>query len=253
MRPLLMVHGISSNARKTFGVPGRLFRKVRAKSMCWFLESLGYRPGYDLFWYSYRTLMPIPASARQLKKEIVRVREITGSREVDLLTFSLGGIIAKFYAVSSLYGNEIKRMIMIAPPFLGSHWADWVWVNFHHSKDDLLFPGDGRALSPQILKFNNLFLQELARTPFPAGIETTVIAGKTLVGAKNDPVSNYVRWLTGLVGEGDMVVPVESTRIRVDHYFEVAQEFSPGVIHKFLPSQPKIQRVVAQQLGLSHQ
>lgn len=248
MRPLVMVHGISSNARKTYGVPGLIWKKPYRNSMYSYLVQKGYRPGIDLFWYSYRTLQPVSISARRLKEEIIKVQKATGEAKIDLLTFSLGGIIGKYYSVSPLYGNEIKKMIMIAPPFLGSHWADWFRAGLTSGKNDLMFAGDGQALSPQILSFNNPFLRELAKTTFPPEIDSTIIAVRTLIKTKLQPIANYVSWLTNWAGEGDIVVPVESTRIPVNQFFEVQEDFSPMAIHRFLPYNSKIQQLVSEEL-----
>lgn len=242
-----MVHGISNNARKTYGVPG-LFLKPHPNGMYDYLTKHGYQPGIDLFWYSYPTLNPIPVSARRLKSEIQNVMKITGAQELDLLTFSLGGIIGKYYAVSPLYQNEIRHLVMIAPPFQGSHWADWFRVSFTQSADDLVFEGDGKALSPQVLSFENPFLRKLALTPFPNSLETTIIAVKAVVTQQHSLVYESFRWLTNWTGEGDLVVPIESTRINVNHFYEITEELSLKAIHRYLPYNPRVQELAFQAL-----
>ncbi len=142
-----MVHGISSNSRKTYGTPGRFLRPY-PDGMYNYLVEQGYQSGVDLFWYSYPTLDPIPVSARRLQSEIEKIAKISANQEPDVLTFSLGGIIGKYYVVSPLYRSKIHKLIMIAPPFLGSYWADWLRIPFVQSAKDLMFEGDGIALSP---------------------------------------------------------------------------------------------------------
>jgi hypothetical protein len=242
-----MVHGISSNARKTYGVPG-LFLKPHPNGMYDYLIKQGYKPGIDLFWYSYPTLNPIPVSARRLKSEIQNVIKITGVQELDLLTFSLGGIIGKYYVVSPLYQNEIRNLVMIAPPFQGSHWADWFRVSFTQSADDLVFEGDGKALSPQVLSFENPFLRKLALTPFPNSLETTIIAVKAVLTQQHSLVYESFRWLTNWTGEGDLVVPIESSRINVNHFYEITEELSLKAIHRYLPYNLRVQELAFQAL-----
>lgn len=249
MRPLLMVHGISSYARETFGVPEGIFKKPRKNSMYLYLQSLGYQPGKDLFWYTYWTYHPVPVLARRLHHELEKVKTISGNREIDILTFSLGGIISKYYLISPLYqDHQIKKLIMIAPPFLGSRWADWYKYAFTPSEKDMLFPGDGRALTPNVLSFKSPFLNALAKTPFPEEVETTIIAMKALTENINKPISQYVNWLTGWIGEGDTIVPVESTKVPVQHYYEIVEEFSLKAFHKYLPYHPRVQELVAKEL-----
>lgn len=248
MRPLLMVHGLGGSAHDTFGAPGRFSKKTAAGGMCLFLQQQGYQPGRDLFWYTYNSFQPVPASARRLKKELATILTDSGKPGADLLTFSLGGIVSKYFAVSPLYEGEIRRLIMVAPPFYGSPWANWLRTRFVPGESDYIFPGDGRSLSPQILSFKSPFLMKLAQTPFPSGIETTIIAARATAGAARDPLSSYARWLTTWLGEGDSVVPLKSTKIPVDHYYELAEEFSIRIMHRFLPFHPQIQQLVAQQL-----
>lgn len=247
LRPLLMIHGISSNSRKTYGTPGRLFGP-NSDGMYSYLIKQGYQPGVNLFWYSYSTLNPIPVSARRLQSEIEKIVKITANQELDLLTFSLGGIIGKYYVVSPLYQNNIHKLIMVAPPFLGSHWADWLRIPFVQSAKDVMFKGDGMALSPQVLSFKNPFLKKLADTPFPEQIETTIIALKAVLNHQHSLVYESFQWLTNWTGEGDLVVPVESTRIRVDHFYEITEELSLKSIHRYLPFNPRVQELVFQAL-----
>lgn len=242
-----MVHGISSNAGRTFGVPG-FFGRLHPNGMYNYLIKQGYRPGIDLFWYSYPTLNPIPVSARRLKSEIEKVMKTASVQELDLLTFSLGGIIGKYYVVSPLYQDEVRKLVMIAPPFLGSHWADWFKTRFTQSADDLMFEGDGKALSPQVLSYKNPFLKKLAQTPFPDEIETTIIALKAVATHQHGLVYESLRWLTNWTGEGDLVVPVESTRIKVNHFYEITEELSLKAIHRYLPYNPRVQELVFQAL-----
>ncbi|HEX3046238.1 MAG TPA: hypothetical protein VHY08_15890 [Bacillota bacterium] len=250
MRPLLIVHGINSNARSTYGAPGKFSKKGRSKSMFTFLESIGYKAGQDLFWYSYQTRRPISISMNILKAQITKTLQLTHSTEVDLLTFSLGGIISKYYLISPCYQNEVKRLIMIAPPFLGSHRADWIQTLFPQRKEVSLHEGVAKLWTPQILSYHHPVLMQLAKIPFPKDVTTTIIAMKQEI-AEQGLISIYLRALTRWVGEGDLTVPLESTKIDVDYHLEIHEEFSRKAIHGFLPDNPGVQHYVAQQLGLA--
>jgi hypothetical protein len=248
MRPLLLVHGITSNARHTFGAPGRIFKQPKPDSMVSFLLSQGYQPGKTLFWYTYPTLNPILRSARRLQQEIARVQAISESQEIDLLTFSLGGIISKYYIVSPLYQNEVRKIIMIAPPFLGSPRADLCKTKFNQEQKYFLFPGDSRTLSPQILSTNHPLLLELAKRPFPIRMQTAIIAMKIVIGENNDLCSRYQRFIAAWIGEGDQTVPVKSTKIDVNQHYIIVDNYSPGIVHGFLPNHPEIQNIVIKEL-----
>lgn len=237
-----MVHGISSNAGKTYGVPD-CFWGPHPDGMYNYLIKQGYRAGIDLFWYSYPTLNPIPVSARRLRAELKKINE-TSTEEPDVLTFSLGGIIGKYYVVSPLYQNKIHKLVMIAPPFLGSHWADWFRIPFTRSEKDLLFEGDGKALSPQVLSFENPFLKKLAFAPFPNEVETTVIAVKAVLKQPKSLIYEPFQRLTDWTGEGDLVVPLCSTRISVNHYHEITEELSLKATHRYLPYNRRVQELV---------
>jgi hypothetical protein len=246
MKPLLLVHGIVSNARHTYGTPGFIAKEPKIGGMYSFLLSQGYRPGETLFWFSYNTLSPILRSARRLKQEIEKVRVISGSKEIDLLTFSLGGIISKYYVVSPLYQDEINKMIMIAPPFLGSPRADFFKIEFFKNRRDLFLPGDSRALTPTILGLNHPFLTELAGYSFPGHIQTTIIAMKLNIDESRHPFQGMIAtW----IGAGDQTVPVQSTKIAVNRHYIVEDEYTPEKVHGFLPNHEKIQKIVIQELS----
>lgn len=247
MRPLLMVHGISSNAGKTYGVPSGFF-KPHTNGMYNYLVRQGYQPGINLFWYSYPTLNPIPVSACRLQSEVEKIIRKTGVGELDLLTFSLGGIIGKYYVVSPLYHNQIRKLVMVAPPFFGSHWADWFKRPFTRSSNDIMFEGDGKALSPQVLSYRNPFLKKLAEAEFPDSIETTIIALKAVSNREPKLVYDSFNWLTSWTGEGDLVVPVDSSRIHVDHFYEITEKLSLKAIHRYLPFNPRVQELVCRAL-----
>ncbi|MGE5583137.1 MAG: esterase/lipase family protein, partial [Bacillota bacterium] len=247
MRPLLLVHGVSSNARHTYGTPGWLWKHPKKDSMFNFLLGRGYRPGQDLFWYSYPTLAPILSSARRLQTEIAGVQRISGSREVDLLAFSLGGIIGKYYLISPLYQNEIRKIIMIAPPFYGSRRADLCKTSFRKLNGDLLFPGDSHGLSVQILGAGHPLLLELAASPFPPGVKTTVIAMKIRLNERKGLDAWFQRRISAWIGEGDQTVAVESTNIAVDHRYIVEEDYSYRAEHGFLPRHPKIKEIVGRE------
>jgi hypothetical protein len=215
-----------------------------------FLESIGYRTGQDLFWYSYQTHQPISVSMKILQAQITKTLQLTHSTEIDLLTFSLGGIISKYYLISSCYQNEVKRLIMIARPFLGSHRADWVQTVFPHRKNVSLDEGATKLWTPQILSYHHPVLVQLAKIPFPESVTTTIIAMKQVI-AEQGLFSSYLRALTRWVGEGDLTVPLESTKIDVDYHLEIHEEFSRKAIHGFLPNHAQVQHYVAQQLGLA--
>lgn len=245
MKPLLLVHGIASNARHTFGVPGLLFKKLKTESMYSFLLSEGYQPGENLFWFSYPTLDPILKSAKRLKLEIARARALSGSPTMDLVTFSLGGIIGKYYTASPFYQNDIHKLIMIAPPFLGSPRADFCKTEFHKNQSDLFLPGDSRAWTPLILGSRHPLLLELACCPFPSSIQTAIIAMKLHVDEKKHPFqSRIAAW----IGEGDQTVPVQSTEVAANRHYIVEDDYAPRKIHGFLPAHREIQKIVLQEL-----
>ncbi len=82
------------------------------------LERLGYRENRDLFVFDYDWRHSVFDNAEKLA---AFVREKVGPTErIDILAHSMGGLIARIYAVKLGGGARIARLFSAGTPFLGS-------------------------------------------------------------------------------------------------------------------------------------
>jgi pimeloyl-ACP methyl ester carboxylesterase len=82
------------------------------------LERLGFRENQDLFVFDYDWRRSVFDNARALA-EFVQAKVGPGQK-IDILAHSMGGLIARIYAVEMGGGDRIGRLISAGTPFLGS-------------------------------------------------------------------------------------------------------------------------------------
>ena len=87
------------------------------------LSELGYKERYTPTFGLH--LHSLEHNARQLHKQIVDALEQTGARAIDVVTYSMGGLLIR--AVLTLYPDTpINTLVMIAPPNQGAEMAEFV-------------------------------------------------------------------------------------------------------------------------------
>lgn len=111
-------------------------------SMWWMSNTLAdlghkerYTPTFGLHLHS------LEHNAQQLHRQIVEAVENTGAESIDVVTYSMGGLLIR--AVLTLYPNTpINTLVMIAPPNQGAEMAEFVrrWVPLHEMGWDPLSP-----------------------------------------------------------------------------------------------------------------
>ncbi|MFE3002153.1 esterase/lipase family protein [Nocardia sp. NPDC059246] len=112
-RPLILVNGTFGNMYMNWSMYSPQFR---ADGYCVFGLDYGYEPGSPPYW---RQVGRIGKSAEELGSFVSRVRAATGATQVDLVTYSQGGIVALNY-INQLGGaDEVGSLIGIAPPSHG--------------------------------------------------------------------------------------------------------------------------------------
>ncbi|MBX6377786.1 MAG: hypothetical protein IRY95_04480, partial [Clostridia bacterium] len=122
--PVVLVHGMSSSPSAAWGVPetddpeGRGFYRA--------LRHAGYEPGRTLFWLDYSDVADgdfTEIAQRRLRPLVAHVLRTSGAPAVDLVTHSMGGLVARhFLAVGG--AGLVRTLVMIAPPNRGSFAAD---------------------------------------------------------------------------------------------------------------------------------
>lgn len=87
----------------------------------------GYVEGETLFAFPYQWRQSNMLTALELKQKIAEVKAITGSEKVDLITHSMGGLVARQYIETSGYDNDVDQLIFIATPHHGAPKAYLMW------------------------------------------------------------------------------------------------------------------------------
>jgi pimeloyl-ACP methyl ester carboxylesterase len=84
------------------------------------LKKIGYQEHVNLFAFGYNWRLDNNITAELLKQKIAEVKQITGKNKVDLVTHSMGGLVARAYIQSAAYANDVDQLIFLGTPQLGS-------------------------------------------------------------------------------------------------------------------------------------
>lgn len=110
-RPVVLVHGTDSNAYSDWAALGP---RLAASGHCVFALNYGGEPGGE----SYGT-EDITVSAGQLAQFVAQVRGATGACEVDIVGYSQGATVARYY-INRLGGAAaVEQWIGLASPTYG--------------------------------------------------------------------------------------------------------------------------------------
>lgn len=111
-RPVVLLHGTDSNAYSDYAALGP--RLVEA-GFCVYAVNYGGQPDAATFGTE-----DIPTSSAQVATFVEEVRARTGATEVDLVGYSQGATVARFY-INRLGGSEfVNRWVGLASPSYGS-------------------------------------------------------------------------------------------------------------------------------------
>lgn len=90
----------------------------------------------NIFFYDWR--QPLADNATALKTRIAEVMSKAGATEVDLVGHSMGGLVARAYIQSSIYGNDVAHLITLGSPHQGAAKAYPYWEAAHFYRAGLL-------------------------------------------------------------------------------------------------------------------
>ena len=108
-RPMIvLIHGLDSGPESWVDLDPRL------RSEDWQVAYFNY-PNYQSVAESGKLLSD---ALRTLRREHHRLR-------VDLLTHSMGGLVARWYVEGPEYQGGVRRMVLLAPPNHGTTFARW--------------------------------------------------------------------------------------------------------------------------------
>src|SRR3989344_2922654 len=122
------------------------------------LKANGYLEGETLFTFPYDWRNSNVGTAIILKDKITEVKNICGCGKVDLVTQSMGGLVARQYIQSINYGNDVDHLIFLGTPHLGSPKSYLMWEGgeLDPDKDSFLLKFFLKRMG-QKEGFNNLF------------------------------------------------------------------------------------------------
>jgi triacylglycerol lipase len=104
--PVLLVHGIYDTGR----VFDSLAPKLRAEG--WHVETIDMVPNNGD--------ASLAVLAEQVRDKVARMRAETGAPRVDLVAFSLGGIVSRYYLQRLGGAPQVQRFVTISSPHAGT-------------------------------------------------------------------------------------------------------------------------------------
>lgn len=119
--PLILIHGLGGSA-DAFRAPGGTGLEQR-------LQQAGYAMGRDLFALDYREDNNgdyVHVASDHLRPLVSRVLEQTGAAQVDLLGYSMGGLVARYYLGLPGESVRVRTLVLLASPSRGSFAANIV-------------------------------------------------------------------------------------------------------------------------------
>lgn len=111
--PVLLVHGIDDTHR----VFDSLAPKLKAAG--WRVETIDMVPNNGD--------ASLAVLAEQVRERVERMRAATGASRVDLVAFSLGGIVSRYYLQRLGGASQVQRFVTISSPHAGTlmGYARW--------------------------------------------------------------------------------------------------------------------------------
>jgi len=87
----------------------------------------GYIDGKTIFAFPYDWEQSNIVTAQLLKQKIDQVKTVCNCNKVDLITHSMGGLVASQYITSGVYQNDVDQFFMLGTPLAGSAKAYMAW------------------------------------------------------------------------------------------------------------------------------
>ncbi|MGD0463342.1 MAG: hypothetical protein ABSB74_12730 [Tepidisphaeraceae bacterium] len=219
------------------------------RACCEDLAKLLNGDGFQTAFFVYPSERPLAQSADLFARPMRLLHEQFPSLQIDLVTESMGGLVARKYVEGPEYAGGVDHFIMIAPPNAGSTWTPfsfllklrmniWKWGHDPEWSPAWMIM-EGICQAGDDLRPESKFLADLNSQPRRAGVRYTIIAGERpvqyrfaaelldgsgeLIGEGiarwwgvrqlKSAASDESRWLLGQVGDDDGPVSLFSTRL----------------------------------------
>jgi hypothetical protein len=165
--------------------------------------------GQQAAMFSYPAEQPLNESALFFTSQMKALRETFPTMKTDLVTESMGGLIARKYIEGPEYLGGVDRLILIAPPNQGSNWTGYaslqkICTNFTLWRTDKNWSPswmitEGLLEAAKDLKPGSVFLKELNALPRRADVRYTIIAGDQPVHdrVESDLLAKSAGWIGG--------------------------------------------------------
>lgn len=85
-----------------------------------YLKKQNYVLDATLFEFAYDFRFSVNFNAAKLGELVNRVKQISGSRQVDIVGHSLGGLVAKAYLADEANQGNVRKLIFVGTPHLGA-------------------------------------------------------------------------------------------------------------------------------------
>src|SRR6202034_2335416 len=95
---------------------------------CGDLAELLHGDGFQTATFVYPTERPIAENVELFSRHMSALREQFPGLRIDLVSESMGGLIARRYVEGPDYAGGIDHFILIAPPNEGSSWTSAGWI-----------------------------------------------------------------------------------------------------------------------------
>ncbi len=224
------------------------------------------KAGIQVAEFRYPNDGPIEESAALLADEVKALRKAHPAARVNLLTHSMGGLVARQWIESDAYTGCVDRLIEIAPPNHGSKWARYACLS-ELNEQRLLRRADPQWKWTQVvldglgeagneMKPGSDFLNALNARARRQGVAYTIIAGRrsavvpTAQAFVDDP-ANHIKWqwarraAVGVLrrvdekqAPGDGVVSLESAALEGVKDFVVLDADHDGLCAPWRDEQP---------------
>jgi hypothetical protein len=180
---------------------------------CAAMQQLLDTDGWQTAVFSYPAERPIGQSAAMLGEYYAALRETFPNLRIEIVTQSMGALVARKYLEGNDYAGGVEKLIMIAPPNGGSKWAKYslvekistnVWRWRHDAQwSPAWMINEGLCQSGRDLKPGSAFLRELNSHPRRAGVQYTIIAGDEPAGDRvaADALQGPADFLTNHFGD----------------------------------------------------
>jgi hypothetical protein len=179
---------------------------------CTDLANLLQSNGFQTATFAYPAEQPLEESSEFFAHNMLALHDVFPNLRIELVTESMGGLVARQYVEGASYAGGVDHFILIAPPNEGSHWTWGAWimklaVNASEWKNDpdwspAWMITEGLCQAASDLRPNSAFLATLNQLPRRQSVKYTIIAG-------DRPV--YYRYESTMLGwAGDCLTPTAS-------------------------------------------